>query len=108
MKMNERVVPVRKERRHAEPANKGHVAKCFELISKIARLSEELSGMERTEAESYELAAMLRADEKLMGRLEHIELDYIFPFPFGWRRRELSVAGRRQCLTRTRNSATRG
>jgi hypothetical protein len=31
---------------------------------------------------------MVRADKKIMGQLYRFDLDYMFPFPHGWRERE--------------------
>lgn len=88
MDKNEQVATGEHERRHAEPANKEHVAKCFEIISKIVALKEELRGMERTAADHHEVAAMCRADKELMGELYRAEAEYMFPFPRDWRTRK--------------------
>jgi hypothetical protein len=88
MDKNEQVATGEHERRHAEPANKAHVAKCFEIISKIVALKAELRGMERTAADHHEVAAMCRADKELMGKLYRAEAEYMFPFPCDWRTRK--------------------
>jgi hypothetical protein len=88
MKCNgkETTATVREERRHAESAIEAQAAKCFEIISKIVALKDELREMSE-EANPYEVAAMCRADREIMAKLHRAEAEYMFPFPRDWRER---------------------